>query len=275
MLNEIINDYNETMKGLEKRYLKDIEDNKYYFAYRFSKVSIDEFKKLSLDELYKIYTKYNLGSITNDVIDIIEEKKNEVRLEKGFVQYNSLNKDSSLNRNNKKVFVFNKELNINIPNNIRIRIEDKLIEACKLKTYLPLNYFTNLKIVEDESENSIIWIYLLFTLKDYGEAIIDFKLKCKECLSTIINIGSLPYYIAFHFLSIINEYPIDKIETLDNIIDNNKPSLFNEGACEKCDLWYDYKDLHEQSKKIFDEIKIKILTPKNFKNRNFYPTKKI
>lgn len=262
-IQEVLNRHNSKSNKAKEDYDNLIQNINKETAKALDELSLSEFKSLSLDRLYKLLNVayWYSEKRVDEVIEIVERKKIEVRKKEGFVLYPELN---------------NK---INLSNELKMKIEDSFKEALNLKSYINKEFLLKVKLDNDEIKNNEIWKDIISKLIETNNANVIYSIKCldKECSHDIVKFKGRTVMWAKIIVHSFDKYK----ETDDNKYKykayedlNQFLELPDEFTCLECDTYFSLEDIYDELKNIEENPSIYILEPSNFKNRKFYPINK-
>lgn len=262
-IQEVLNRHNTESNKAKEDYDKLIEDINKKTAKALDEVALSEFESFTLEKLYKLLNVayWYSEKRVNEIIEIIERKKMEVRKKEGFVLYPELNDK------------------INLSNELKIKIEDKFKEALNLKKSINKEFLLQVKLDNDEVKNNEIWKDIISKLIETNNANVIYSIKCldKECSHTIVKFKGRTVMWAKLIVDSFDKYKETgdtkyKYKAYEDL--NQFLELPDEFTCLECDTDFSLEDIYDELKNIKENPSIYIFEPSNFRNREFYPINK-
>lgn len=262
-IQEVLNRHNSKSNKAKEDYDNLIQNINKETAKALDELSLSEFESLSLDRLYRLLNVayWYSEKRVDEVIEIVERKKLEVRKKEGFVLYPELNDK------------------INLSNELKMKIEDRFKEALNLKKSINKEFLLQVKLDNDEVKNNEIWKDIINKLIETNNASVVYSIKClnEECPHAIVKFKGRTVMWAKLIINNFDKYKETK-ETKYKYKAYGDLSQFvelpDEFFCFECDTEFSLEDIYDELKNIEENPSIYILEPYKFSNKEFYPINK-
>lgn len=262
-IEKVLNKHNLEVKKAQENFDNLLLNINKETAKNLEEVPLSDFENLTLDRLYKILNGayWYSEKRVNEVIDIIERKKLETRKREGFVLYTELNSK------------------INLSNELKMKIEDRLNEAFKSNSYINKEFLLEIKLDDEEDKNKEIWYDVISKLIETNNANVIYSIKCidEDCSHPIVKFKGRTIMWAKIILDSFDKYKetgeakyeYKAYEELNHFID-----MSDNFSCLECDTDFSIDDIYDELKNITENSSIYMYEPSNFKNKEFYPINK-